>query len=174
MDDQAGMVAGPAERLRGLARGGLLLVGLFVAILAQPACASGDRVEFPTDRLVVVSADGTRHEFNVELAVTPSQRSRGLMFRPALAADAGMLFLFDREAPRTFWMKDTIVPLDIIFLDKSGRVVSVAADATPYSTDPIPSGAPAAGVLEVAAGTSARLGVDETAYVEYRAFGTAP
>jgi uncharacterized protein len=143
------------------------------ALVADRAVAGGS-VVFPTDRIVVVTADGARHPFDVELATTPNQHAQGLMFRESLADDAGMLFLFDREAPRTFWMKNTIVSLDILFLDKTGRVVAIAADAEPLSTDQIPSGVPASGVLEVAAGTSERLGIDLDARVEHRAFEAAP
>jgi len=150
-----------------------VVVALAAALPAAPGRANG-LVEFMSDDLVVVTGDGSRYPFQVELALTPKQRAQGLMFRETLADDAGMLFLFDREAPLTFWMKNTIVSLDIIYLDKNGRVVSIAPDAEPFSTDPIPSGAPAAGVLEVVAGTAQRLGIDDNAYIEYRAFGTAP
>ncbi len=131
-------------------------------------------VLFPTDQIVLVTSDGMRHPFDVELALTPKQRRRGLMYRSSLAEDAGMLFLFGREDQRNIWMANTVVSLDILFLDKAGRVVSIARDAVPYSTDTIPSGVPAAGVLEVVAGTSDRLGIDLDAYVEHEAFADNP
>jgi uncharacterized membrane protein (UPF0127 family) len=156
------------------ARWWCLLVALAAASWVAEGAAAGGNVVFPTDRIVVVTADGARHDFEVELATTPQQRQQGLMFRESLAEDAGMLFLFDREAPHSFWMKDTIVSLDILFLDKTGRVVAIAARAEPLSTEQIPSGVPAAGVLEVVAGTSERLGIDLDARVEHRAFEAAP
>ena len=157
-----------------VARWCCLLVALTLGAVVADQAAAGGAVVFPTDQIVLVTADGSRHVFDVELATTPKQWARGMMGRESLADDAGMLFLFDRETPRTFWMKDTIVSLDLLFLDKSGRVVAIAIDAEPFSTEQIPSGVPAAGVLEVVAGTSERLGIDLDARVEHRAFTTAP
>lgn len=106
----------------------------------------------------------------MELALTPEQRAQGLMFREELAPDAGMLFLFDRESPRAFWMKNTYLPLDLLFLDSGGTIVSIARDTTPLSETPIPSQVPAAAVLELNAGTAARLDIAPGDTVIYRAF----
>lgn len=125
---------------------------------------------FARDVLDVVTADNLSWTFHVDLAVTPAQRSHGLMFRKTMADDEGMLFLYTREAPRSFWMKNTYLPLDIIFLDRHGVIVSIAADARPLDETTIPSGAPAAGVLEVLAGTSRRLGLEPGDRVIHRAF----
>lgn len=107
----------------------------------------------------------------VELALTPRQRAHGLMFREEMAPDAGMLFLFEREAPRSFWMKNTYLPLDILFIDRTGRIVSIAPDTVPLSEASIPSGAPAMGVLELNAGVAAALGIAPGDRVVHRAFG---
>lgn len=133
--------------------------------------ARADEFSFATDRLTIETDDGRVLEFSVELALTPEQRARGLMFREQLASDAGMLFLFDREAPRAFWMKNTYLPLDIVFIDHAGRIVSIARDTTPLSETPIPSEAPAKGVLELNAGTAAALDIGPGDRVVYRAFG---
>lgn len=145
------------------------LLRILVLAIAFPAAAD-DPVTFARDFLEVVTTDNRSWTFHVDLAVTPQQRSRGLMFREAMADDEGMLFLFDREAPRSFWMKNTYLPLDIIFLDRHGVIVSIAADARPLDETTIPSGAPAAGVLEVLAGTSRRLGLEPGDRVIHRAF----
>ncbi len=136
---------------------------------ALPA-AAGDDIAFARDTVDVVTADNLSWTFHVDLAVTPAQRTRGLMFRKAMDDDEGMLFLFARQAPRSFWMKNTYLALDIIFLDRHGVIVSIAADAQPLDETRIPSGAPAAGVLEVRAGTSRRLGLEVGDRVIHRAF----
>ena len=102
--------------------------------------------------------------------MTPQQRALGLMFREELAPDAGMLFLFDREAPRSFWMKNTYIPLDLIFLNDQGVIVSIASDAIPHDESSIPSGRPASAVLEVPAGTAEDLGIAPGDRVLHRAF----
>ncbi len=100
------------------------------------------------------------HDFLVELADTPDEITRGLMFRRNLPPNQGMLFnLGPEEAVRSFWMKDTYLPLDIIFIDREGQIVSIAKDTEPLSEKRISSLHPALAVLEVNAGTSARLGL---------------
>lgn len=145
------------------------LLRVLVVVIAFPAAAE-DEVTFSRDTLDVVTTDNRSWTFQVDLAVTPTQRSRGLMFRETMADDEGMLFLYVREAPRSFWMKNTFLPLDIIFLDRHGIIVSIAADARPLDETTIHSGAPAAGVLEVLAGTSRRLGLEPGDRVIHRAF----
>lgn len=109
--------------------------------------------------------------FAVEIADTPDERARGLMFRTDLAQDGGMLFLFDRVAPVTFWMKDTPLSLDMIFIDPEGRVCGLIERATPYSLDPRPSGCPTRAVLEVHGGVAERLGLTLGVRVSHPAFG---
>ncbi|MBO0733767.1 MAG: DUF192 domain-containing protein [Methylocapsa sp.] len=110
------------------------------------------------EKLEIVTASGT-HAFSVEVMRTGPARERGLMFRRFLAPDRGMLFDFEVERPVMMWMKNTYLPLDMIFLDHSGRVVALAENTVPQSEKIIPSGAPAYGVLEVNAGTAARIGL---------------
>jgi uncharacterized membrane protein (UPF0127 family) len=103
---------------------------------------------------------------SVELATTPQEQARGLMWRERLEPDHGMLFVFEEEEPMSFWMKNTPLPLDIIYMDRNGVVVSIARDTTPFSTASIPSHVPAKYVLEVAAGFSYRHGVEVGTRVE--------
>ena len=106
-----------------------------------------------------IESGGARHFFRVELAETPAQQARGLMFRDRLAADAGMLFVYDTPRHVSMWMKNTLVPLDMLFLAADGAIVRIARWATPLSRETIPSGAPVTAVLELAGGAADRLGL---------------
>lgn len=142
----------------------LLLVSVVVvvaAVLVTPAARSqeaGHPIAFASSRLELITASG-RHRFAVELAETDDQRSRGLMFRPFLAADAGMLFIYPDDRIISMWMKNTLIPLDMVFISADGRVVSVHERAVPHSLRPITSGVPARAVLELAGGSASRLGI---------------
>lgn len=89
---------------------------------------------------------------DVEIASRPEERNQGLMYRDYMPAGFGMLFIFEQMAPRSFWMHNTPLPLDLIFLDDGKRIVSIQPDAHPYSDEPIPSGKSAMYVIEVNAG----------------------
>ena len=130
-----------------------LLAGfyLFLALLA-PAQAAGQ------DTLEIVSASGV-HAFTVELAVDDPERERGLMFRKELPEGQGMLFDFQHDQPVAFWMHNTYISLDMIFIRGDGRIVRIEESAKPESDRLIPSGAPVRAVLEVIAGTARRLGI---------------
>jgi uncharacterized membrane protein (UPF0127 family) len=95
----------------------------------------------------------------VEVAATEAARERGLMYRTALAEGTGMLFVFPAAAEHAFWMKNTLIPLDMIFIADDRRIVGVHADAVPLSTAPISVGAPSRYVLEVPGGFAARRGI---------------
>jgi hypothetical protein len=110
------------------------------------------------DRLEIVTASGV-HAFSVELARNDAEREKGLMYRRFMPADRGMLFDFKREAPVMFWMKNTYIPLDMIFISRAGKVTGVAANAEPLSERMIPSGGPVYGVLEVNAGIAGSIGL---------------
>ena len=108
--------------------------------------------------LTIRSANG-EHAFTVEIAATPEEQERGLMFRHSLAPDRGMIFPYDPPAAVSFWMKNTLIPLDMIWIDESRRIAHVAHDVPPCKSDPCPSYPPNAAakyVLEVAAGVAAR------------------
>lgn len=148
---------------------GLLGLALLAFILQSiPRGNSGQRTggaAEPTFRDMgdLTITDGTTGEelaaIDIELATTPDQVSKGLMWRRSMDEDKGMLFVMDSLVPQSFWMLNTYIPLDIIYLDENKRVVSIAENTTPKSTDPIPSGAPALYVLEVNAGYAARKGI---------------
>ncbi|MCG6962855.1 MAG: DUF192 domain-containing protein [Acidobacteria bacterium] len=113
-----------------------------------------------------VLPDGTR--IDLELAITPEEHERGLMYRPHLAPDRGMLFLFDKPVVPDFWMKNTWVPLDMVFLGDDGLVVDIADNVQPCRADPCPEYSPRAAciaVLEIAGGTAAAHGVVRGAHI---------
>ena len=106
----------------------------------------------------IVSKNGV-HPFSVELATNDAERARGLMFRKSLPEGQGMLFDFKRDLPVSFWMHNTYISLDMIFIASDGRIVHIAENAKPLSDDLIPSGGPVRAVLEVIAGTADKLGI---------------
>jgi uncharacterized protein len=110
------------------------------------------------DSLEIVTATG-RHAFQVEIADNDATREHGLMDRRYMAPDHGMLFEFDREEPVSFWMKNTYIPLDMIFIAPSGVVTHIAANAEPLSERVIPSGSPCIAVLELNGGMAASIGL---------------
>ncbi len=128
------------------------------AFLALVVFAPGDSRADEFDALTIATASGV-HAFQVEIAANEATREKGLMYRRFMPADRGMLFEFDREAPVSFWMKNTYISLDIIFIARDGTVKSVAADAEPLSEAIVPSGGPCAAVLELNGGTAARIGL---------------
>ncbi len=108
--------------------------------------------------LEIASKTGV-HVFAIELAVTPDEQARGLMFRRELPEGQGMLFDFGREQPASFWMKNTYVSLDMIFIRADGRILRIAENTVPLSETLVPSGGPVRAVLEVLAGTARKLGI---------------
>ena len=141
----------------------LLCLVVFAGLAATTADADGrDSVStfgnLPRSELKVITESGT-HRFQVWIAADDPSRERGLMFVQSLPADQGMLFLFERPQYAAFWMKNTYLSLDLVFIGADGVVVNVAPDTRPLTLDPIPSVAPVKAVLELLAGTSARIGL---------------
>ena len=126
---------------------------------------------FERTTLVIETADG-RHAFDIELALTPAQQSQGLIFRRQMAADAGMLFFHRREKVATMWMRNTILPLDMLFVATDGRVVHIVERTVPYSLENISSGGPVLAVLEINGGTASRLKIRTGDRVLHAAFAT--
>jgi uncharacterized membrane protein (UPF0127 family) len=116
--------------------------------------------------LKVETAQGT-HGFAVELAASPAEQARGLMFRTELGADEGMLFPSNQPQVRSFWMRNTPLSLDIIFIGPDRRIMNIAANTVPYSLDSIASDGPAIAVLELRGGRAAELGIAAGDKVEY-------
>jgi uncharacterized membrane protein (UPF0127 family) len=107
---------------------------------------------------------------NLELALTPEETSNGLMFRPTLPENRGMLFLFDQPRIPTFWMKNTLIPLDLVFLDGAGVVVDVVANVQPCAAEPCPNyppSSPAQAVLEIGAGVAEAHGIETGASIDF-------
>ena len=110
--------------------------------------------------LQISSAGGT-HRFTVEVARTGAEQAQGLMFRETLAPDAGMLFPFGAPRPASFWMKNTLIPLDMIFVRADGTIARIAANTVPHSLEPVGVAEPVAAVLEIPGGRAAQLGIAE-------------
>jgi uncharacterized protein len=141
-----------------------LLVGVCALLLLAPAQAAG------TDTIEIVSASGV-HPFSVELATTDAEREKGLMFRKELPEGQGMLFDFQHDQPVAFWMHNTLISLDMLFIRGDGRIMRIAENAKPESDDLIPSGVPVRGVLEVIAGTARQMGIEPGDRVNGSFFG---
>jgi uncharacterized membrane protein (UPF0127 family) len=150
----------------------------FALMLALAACAQPEKgrnaseTNLPVEQLTVQTAAGPVR-FEVEIADTEAERARGLMFRESLADGAGMLFDFDPPEPVSFWMRNTIVSLDIIFIGPDGRILNIADHAPPYSEAPIPSSGAVRGVLEIRAGRAEALGIHPGDQVRHRIFPRA-
>lgn len=135
-------------------------------VATRPALARGE-----VNRLTIVTRAGERHVFQLEIANTPESRSRGLMFRRELPDGRGMLFDFgSRETEVSMWMKNTYIPLDMVFIRANGQIRHIAENTTPHSEATISSGGPVKGVLEVIAGTARRLGLAAGDRVEHPFF----
>ena len=133
-----------------------LALGLGLSACAQSS-APVDEAGRPLEALTVVTASG-EHAFLVEIADDEPERARGLMYRPPLADDRGMLFQFPVAEEQGFWMRNTPSSLDILYIDPTGTIVSIAPHTTPFSETPIPSNGAANGVLELRAGRAGEMG----------------
>jgi uncharacterized membrane protein (UPF0127 family) len=108
---------------------------------------------------LTINSHGKRHKFIVEIARSPEEQALGLMNRQSLAPNRGMIFPYDPPEPVAFWMKNTLIPLDMVFIRPDGTIGSIAANTVPLSLEPVPSGEPVGAVLEIAGGRSAELGL---------------
>jgi uncharacterized membrane protein (UPF0127 family) len=150
-----------AVKSRLFASLGVLLALVWIAIPAPAWTANKETLE-------VVTQSGV-HAFNVEVVANDEERQKGLMFRKELPDGNGMLFDFKVEAPVSFW-KNTLIPLDMIFIRGDGRIASIAENTTPMSERLVPSNGPVRGVLEVIAGTAHKLGIKPGDRVAHRIF----
>jgi uncharacterized membrane protein (UPF0127 family) len=136
-----------------------LLFAAFIALVAFVMPAAGHAAA-AGDRLVVTTPAG-KHAFTIEWAVTADERERGLMYRKSMPKDHGMLFDFQTEQSVAFWMRNTYLPLDMLFIDGAGTVKRIEHKATPLSDRIIPSGAPVRYVFEINGGMADALGISE-------------
>lgn len=148
-----------------------LVFPLLALLLTVPAALAQLQLQqFPTAPLTIVTAQGP-HNFTVEVATTPAQMEQGLMFRRSLAPDAGMLFDYAAPSPAMMWMKNTLIPLDMLFVDAQGRIVNIHERAVPGSLATISAAAPVRAVIELNGGTAARLGIHPGDRVRFPIFG---
>ena len=152
-----------------------LRVALVGALLTAPACRNGQpaggaasNAPGVTSTVVLHGAGGRLVPFHVELARTEPERNRGLMYRPSLAPDAGMLFLFEQPGRLTFWMKNTLIPLDMIFIGSDRRVLGVVENAEPQTLTARRVDGQSQYVLEINGGFCAKLGVKPGSEVDFR------
>ena len=149
------------------------MAAVLIALLSPLlAAAQGQLQTFQKAELTIASSSG-KHRFTVELALTPEQMSQGLMFRRQLAPDAGMLFDYGRNQPASFWMKNTLIPLDMLFITGDGKIAGIHERAVPLSLEPIASPVPVRAVLELNGGTASRLGIKPGDRVLSPTLGTA-
>jgi uncharacterized membrane protein (UPF0127 family) len=149
----------------------VLLPAMSHAAYEEPTAA---QPPLPTEKLVIVTHDGARHDFMVEMALTPVQQEIGLMFRPTIPPNGGMLFDWGGLRASQMWMKNTMAPLDMLFIDQDGTIRHIAENTVPYSLAVISGGPPVRATLEVAAGTAARLDIRVGDKVLNKVFGSAP
>jgi uncharacterized membrane protein (UPF0127 family) len=142
-------------------RSARFVLGLAVALCIGAAAASAEPL--------VIHAGGSAYKFEVEVVTTPETRAQGLMFRKAMPPNAGMLFIYPGEQAVSFWMKNTLIPLDMLFLKADGSIAHIAHNAVPMDETPIDSGAAVKAVLEINGGTANALGIKEGDKVEYQA-----
>ncbi len=136
----------------------LMLGFLGLSAPVQAQVITSPQPTLPQNPLVIQTAKG-RVNLTVEMALTPQQQQTGLMYRKTLAPNAGMLFDFGRESPQAFWMKNTLIPLDMLFIKADGTIVRIAAMTKPLSEDTVPSYEPVRVVLEIPGGRAAELGI---------------
>ena len=138
-----------------------VLAVLALAVCVRPAAALPN---LPVETITIDTKSGP-HSFSVEIAADDESRERGLMYRMSMAPDAGMLFDFKTPQPVSFWMENTVIPLDMLFVRADGTIARIKANATPYSRENIPSGEPVELVIELNGGRAAALGITEGARV---------
>jgi uncharacterized protein len=137
----------------------------FALMVIAPGCSAGTTGEQVSISkalvpLTVMTLKG-QVKLKVEVARTPEEQARGLMFRESLPADGGMIFPLDPPRHASFWMKNTVIPLDMIFIRSDGSIARIEPETTPQSLTPVPSGEPVAAVLELAGGRASALGIAE-------------
>lgn len=147
---------------------------LALCLLLLPGCKDETVASLPPPVVTIVDSSGGQHAFTVELALTREQMAQGLMNRPEMAQDAGMLFWFGkREREQAFWMKNTLIPLDMLFIRADGRIHHIHENARPLDETSIPSQGPVSAVLEINGGLSRKLGIAPGDMVHHPLFGNS-
>jgi len=151
----------------------LLLGAALVPAIGRGQEPTKAQPELPREKLTIIGHDGKPHLFNVELARTEDQQTTGLMFRPTVPPDGGMLFVWPHPQESQMWMRNTIAPLDMVFINADGTIRHIAEDTVPQSLAIIDSHGPVKATLELAAGTALRLDLRVGDKVLSPALGTA-
>jgi len=153
----------------------LLVALLFVLAAPSRADTVAEPLSaFPRDSLAIATPDARVHRFNVWIADSDRRRAQGLMFVKELEPTQGMLFVYTASQHVAIWMKNTYIPLDIVFIRADGRVARITPNAKPHSLATMESGEPVSAVLELPAGTAKKLNIQAGAIVMHRAFGARP
>ena len=147
--------------MRLLARLGCVVLLLTGVTACKAATMLGESHAQGTLIPLSIKTAKATYKFRVEVARTEAEQERGLMFRESLPADGGMIFPMKPPRMASFWMKNTVIPLDMLFIRPDGSIARIAADTIPYSLEPVDSGEPVAAVLELAGGKAAALGIEE-------------
>ena len=137
--------------------------------LAIALCLSGGGVLACSPDAAELRHDGALVRFDIEIADDHEERARGLMFREEMPLTSGMLFIYDRPQPVSFWMKNTLIPLDMLFIDATGTVRRIAENTTPLSTEGVPGGDDILMVLEINGGAARMMGLGEGAELRHPA-----
>ena len=144
------------------------------SVWAQLPEPTGPQPDLPKEKLVIVGHDGRDHVFNVEMALSEDQQTVGEMFRKSVAPDGGMLFDWGFARPSQMWMRNTLVRLDMVFINADGTIRAIAENTTPRSLAVIDSHGPVRATLELAGGITAKLGIRVGDVVKQRIFNNAP
>jgi len=155
---------------RNAARSGLIVFGLLLSACAQADTNASQAEAQVRTEVLTIETQGGPVRFSVEIADDAAEQERGLMFRREMARDHGMLFDLPEPFMASFWMRNTIIPLDIIFIGADGRILNIAERTTPYSEAPINAIGLTRGVLEINAGLSQELGIRPGDRVRHRIF----
>lgn len=147
-----------------------LVLIIALCLTGTAAAAQSGLASFEQEELTIVTKEGEKHSFTVEMALDPKQQAQGLMFRRQMAVDAGMLFIYQPSREAVMWMQNTFLPLDMLFIKSDGRIVKIVERTVPQSTTRIPSGEAITGVLELNGGTASRLGIKAGDRVEHSSF----
>lgn len=154
----------------GVQRLQLFFWALIFSVLAAQA-SFAQQAQLPIEPVTVRLANGTEQVFQSEMAVTPQQQAMGMMFRTEMAPNEGMLFVFGEVRRASFWMRNTLIPLDIIFVRANGRIANIIANAAPETEAHRRSTGRVAGVLEIPGGRAAELDIKAGDLIVHPAFG---
>jgi uncharacterized membrane protein (UPF0127 family) len=143
---------------------------MFCVVAALPLAA---QETFPSEQLTIQTADGKTHPFTAELATTDGQRQQGLMYRKTMAPTNGMLFDFGKDRDVTMWMRNTLIPLDMLFISKEGKIQHIHPNAVPHSESIISSNGAVRYVLELNGGAAKNMGIKRGDVVRSKQIGNA-